>query len=230
MKTTIAIFALCAAMLSVSCAHNSFSPQDGDLIFCVSTDTPMSQAITSATSKDNGIQYDHVAIFATLDGIPSVIEATSKYGVRTVGWEEYLSQADQIGGKPGIDVMRITEEIDIDAAIKRALSFLGQDYDWYYLPSNGLMYCSELVYESFLRKDGSHLFTTIPMNFRDKDGNMPEFWTGLFAKHGKDVPEGKPGTNPNSMAGDPSLQLVFRYFGSEVSQAYETICKERGIQ
>lgn len=81
-----------------------------------------------------------------------------------------------------------------------------------------MMYCSELVYESFLRRDGSHLFTAIPMNFRDKDGNMPEFWTGLFAGLGRDVPEGEPGTNPNDMSRDPALQLVFRYFGDKIQQ------------
>lgn len=218
MKAARTILTLCAAMLTAACARNSFSPQDGDLIFCAGGDTQMSRAITSATLNDNDMQYDHVAIFANLDGIPSVIEASSKYGVRTVGWEEFLAQADKIGGKPGIDIMRIREDIDIDAAIERALSFMGQTYDWYYLPSNGMMYCSELVYESFLRRDGSHLFTAIPMNFRDKDGNMPEFWTGLFAGLGRDVPEGEPGTNPNDMSRDPALQLVFRYFGDKIQQ------------
>ena len=145
MKAARTILTLCAAMLTAACARNSFSPQNGDLIFCAGGDTPMSKAITSATLNDNDMQYDHVAIFANLDGIPSVIEATSKYGVRTVGWEEFLAQADKIDGKPGIDIMRIREDIDIDAAIERALSFMGQTYDWYYLPSNGMMYCSELV-------------------------------------------------------------------------------------
>ena len=107
MRPTIKILALCAAMMTAACARNTFSPQDGDLIFCAGGDTPMSKAITSATLNDNDIQYDHVAIFANLDGVPSVIEATSKYGVRTVGWEEYLAQADKIGGKPGIDIMQI---------------------------------------------------------------------------------------------------------------------------
>ena len=74
------------------------------------------------------------------------------------------------------------------------------------------MYCSELIYESFLRRDGSHLFTAIPMSFRDKDGNMPSFWVELFKGLGMDVPEGEPGTNPNDMSKDPVLRLVHRYF------------------
>lgn len=62
------------------------------------------------------------------------------------------------------------------------------------------MYCSELVYESYLNEDGSHIFNAIPMNFRASDGSMPEFWTSLFARLGSPVPEGMPGTNPNSIA------------------------------
>lgn len=74
------------------------------------------------------------------------------------------------------------------------------------------MYCSELIYESFLRRDGTHVFTAIPMSFRDKDGNMPEFWTELFKGLEMDVPEGEPGTNPNEMSKDAALKPVHRYF------------------
>ena len=214
-KLSTALYAIGLSLLLfilASCSRDGFVPRDGDLLFCLGDDSPMSEAITTSTSSDSGVRYDHVALFATIDGIPSVIEATSKSGVRVIDWEEFLSEARSVGGKPGIDVMRIGEDIDIEAAIGRALAFRGQGYDWYYLPSNGLMYCSELIYESFLRRDGTHLFTAIPMSFRDKDGNMPSFWLELFKGLGMDVPEGEPGTNPNDMSKDPVLRLVHRYF------------------
>ena len=207
----ICILTVCAAMLA-SCTQENFVPRDGDLLFCTSGNTAMSQAITTATRTRNHIQYDHVAVYANVDGVPSVIEASAQAGVCVVSWEEFIERADRIDGKPGIDVMRINEDVDIPAAIDKALSFKGQSYDWYYLPENGMMYCSELIYESFLRRDGSHLFTPAPMNFRDKDGNMPEFWEELFAGLGKEVPEGEPGTNPNDMSMEPVLTLVHRYF------------------
>ena len=47
---------------------------------------------------------------------------------------------------------------------------------------------------------------------RDKDGNMPEFWTELFKGLEMDVPEGEPGTNPNDMSKDAALKPVHRYF------------------
>ena len=164
-----------ATALLASCSQENFVPQDGDLLFCTSGNTAMSQAITTATRTRNHIQYDHVAVYANVDGVPSVIEASAQAGVCVVSWEEFLERADRIDGKPGIDVMRIQEDVDITAAIERALGFRGQEYDWHFLPSNGRMYCSELVYESFLRRDGSHVFTAVPMSFRDKDGNMRYF-------------------------------------------------------
>lgn len=210
-SSILAILGVVVSMGLTSCCRDGFVPRDGDLLFCIGGDSPMSDAITSSTSTSESVRYDHVAIFATLGGIPSVIEADPKYGVRVTDWEEFISQAQTVGGKPGIDVMRIQEDIDIDAAIGRALGFRGQGYDWYYLPSNGLMYCSELIYESFLRRDGTHVFTAIPMSFRDKDGNMPEFWTELFKGLEMDVPEGEPGTNPNDMSKDAALKPVHRY-------------------
>lgn len=206
------IAALSAAFVLQSCSRGGFVPQDGDLLFCIGCGSSMSEAITSSTSGSEIVRYDHVAIFATVEGVPSVIEADTGSGVRVIGWEEFISQAVTVGGKPGIDVMRIHEDVDIDAAIGRALGFRGQEYDWHYLPSNGRMYCSELVYESFLRRDGSHVFTAVPMSFRDKDGNIPEFWAELFSSLGMDIPEGEPGTNPNDMSKEKVLKTVHSYY------------------
>lgn len=74
------------------------------------------------------------------------------------------------------------------------------------------MYCSELVYESFLTDDYRHIFTANPMSFRDKDGQIPEFWGRLFSELGEPVPEGVPGTNPNDMAHDTIVKEVYRMF------------------
>ena len=77
---------------------------------------------------------------------------------------------------------------------------------------NGQLYCSELVWESYLAPDGSRLFPARPMNFRAADGTMPQFWVDLFAKLGEEIPEGIPGTNPNDMAHDPQLKEIARYY------------------
>lgn len=195
------------------CGETVFMPEDGDLLFCAVDTSAMSMAIGAATGKESmAVAYDHMAIFGVVDGVPSVIEASSRKGVAITPWDTFLSEASEINGKPAITVMRIKDGLCPEKVIARAMSFLGQPYDWYYLPSNGRMYCSELIYESYLDEAGRHIFQASPMNFRDRDGNMPQFWTDLFSGLGIPVPEGIPGTNPNDMSLSPLLEEVCRLF------------------
>ena len=46
------------------------------------------------------------------------------------------------------------------------------------------------------------------MNFKNKDGEMPEYWTWLFGLLGQPVPQGVPGTNPQMMLASPALEFV----------------------
>lgn len=192
---------------------NAFEYKDADLIFQVSGHSPFSEAITSATGSPDSLSYVHVGIIHLCpDGSLNVIEASPEVGVRELPLEEFLSESIKINGKPGVVIKRIKVDIPVSDIIRRAQSFLGQPYDWYYLPDNEMLYCSELIYESYLDENGEHIFTANPMNFRAPDGSMPEFWTNLYQKLGIDVPEGIPGTNPNDISRDPQLKEVYRFF------------------
>ena len=50
------------------------------------------------------------------------------------------------------------------------------------------------------------------MNFRNKDGEIPDFQKALFDKSGEKIPEGVPDTNPNDIFKDKRLQEIYRYF------------------
>ncbi len=216
-----------------------FVPQKGDLVFVVAGDSDFSGAISEATdgcdslSVDGvNVSYVHVGIVdVESDGAVFVVEANDQRGVCLTPWEEFLESAPRIGGRPGVTVMRVrdgvasaedgtqegsgaagTAHFNAGECVERAKSFIGQPYDWYYLPDNGRMYCSELVWEAFRLEGGSRIFTAAPMNFRAPDGSMPEFWTSLFDTLGVPVPEGVPGTNPNAMASDPALAVVYCFF------------------
>ena len=205
-------------LMAVSCTENGFVPRNGDLVFRVAGMSGAGQAIVSATAWGDSVKYEHVGIIEVAGNEVNVIEATGRGGVVRTPFDVFLSDSPEIGGRPGVTVMRVRiasvkgGAAMADSAVVNALGHLGEEYDWYYLHGNGRMYCSELVYESWLDSLGNHVFGCVPMNFRDVDGNMLEYWTELFGKLGRPVPEGEPGTNPNGMSKSSLLEQVHRYF------------------
>lgn len=196
----------------LSCTEYSFTPQNGDLLFCVASNSAMSDAIVESTVEYDEIAFDHVGIYDAASR--SVIEANPKSGVVQTPLSDFLASATQLNEAPGVIVMRVITCTtgEAEASVKRARNMIGLPYDWSFLPDNGKMYCSELIYECWRDSSGIFVFHTIPMSFRNEDGDMPDFWTELFERLGEPVPEGIPGTNPNDMAKEACLSEVFRYF------------------
>ena len=139
-------------------------------------------------------------------------EATSDGGVWVTALGDFLARSARIDGRPAVTVMRLRDTTGVAAAIERARKFIGQPYDYSFRPDNGKMYCSELVWESYLAPDGSRRFPARPMNFLAADGSLPRFWAELFAGLGEEIPQDIPGTNPNDMARDPQLKEVARCY------------------
>ena len=144
-------------------------------------------------------------------GIPQGLH-TSDGGVRVTALGDFLARSARIDGRPAVTVMRLRDTTGVAAAIERARKFIGQPYDYSFRPDNGKMYCSELVWESYLAPDGSRRFPARPMNFLAADGSLPRFWAELFAGLGEEIPQDIPGTNPNDMARDPQLKEVARCY------------------
>lgn len=205
------LFILPGLWIATSCTSR-YRPQAGDLLFVVAEESAFSQAIVTATAQRDSIKYSHVAIVSVYNGKPCVLEASGKEGVTRTDWLDFLQQAPTVGGKPGLVAMRVDIAFPLADALARAERHLGEAYDWLFLPDNGKMYCSELVYECFRHADGSPLFTAHPMNFRDADGHLPEFWKTLFEKAGEPIPEGVLGTNPNDLSKEDCLREVYRFF------------------
>ncbi|WP_418989153.1 YiiX/YebB-like N1pC/P60 family cysteine hydrolase [Alistipes sp.] len=203
---------ICILFSAVSCGRNLPDLRPGDLLFLAGKTSEMTGAITAATGKARQLNYSHVGIAVPAGGADSVLEATSDGGVRMTALADFLARAQRIEGRPAVVAMRLRDTTGVTAAVARAVTFLGQPYDYSFRPDNGQLYCSELVWESYLAPDGSRLFPARPMNFRAADGTMPQFWVDLFAKLGEEIPEGIPGTNPNDMAHDPQLKEIARYY------------------
>lgn len=200
------------AALSILGADNTVDLRNCDLLFQTDGQGAFSDAITGSTARDTAISVVHVAIVLVDDDAINVIEADPEAGVRIASLNDFLESSPKIDGHPGVVAMRLDIPFNQEETRRRALSHVGEDYDWWFMPKNGKMYCSELVSESFRDLQGSEVFKLLPMSFRQSDGTMPRFWIDLYAKLGVDVPEGCPGTNPNDMFRDPRLIEVGRYF------------------
>lgn len=194
--------------LFIICQVYAENLKTGDLIFHISGNSLFSQAISSATSIPDSIDFDHVGIIELIEEKAYIIEASPEAGVRKISLEKFLNENSGKKDSPTFIVKRLKKPIDFNKAIKLAYSHIGEDYDWWYLPENGKMYCSELVYECYLDSEGNKIFDATPMNFRAKDGTMPEFWKSLFDQINAPIPEGLPGTNPNDLSRSPLLRTV----------------------
>ena len=194
----------------LSYKNPTYQPKDCDLIFQVAEMTNYSKAITDATAQKDAVKIDHVGMVVITDGKPYVLEATSKTGVSMTTLKDFIKRSNG-----GYIVKRIKDTFNASAVIEKAKSHLGEPYDWSYRPDNGKMYCSELIYESFCREDGTKIFQARPMNFRNAEGEMPQFWIDLFAKLGEEIPEGVIGTNPNDMSKEEVLEEIYRELAEE---------------
>lgn len=182
----------------------------GDLIFVGEGKGDFSKAISESTGEEGDtVKFVHVGIIEVEEnGEVYVIEASPEEGVREIALEKFMEEVPKVNGEPIIAIKRITKDYPVSETIERAKSHLGEPYDWWYLKDNGKMYCSELVYESYIDEDGEYIFEAQPMNFRGPDGSMPQFWIELFDELKEPIPEGKPGTNPNDMGKSKFLKDI----------------------
>lgn len=174
-----------------------FGLQQGDLLFYRDT-AGMGAAVQRSTGE-----YTHVALVENVGDTVWIIDATQRYGVSRRPLLHGLGNEHPL---PDVYTLDNRVSVNIDSVLFRARAFIGQSYDDTFLPNNGKLYCSELIYECFRFSNGKHIFKTKPMNWRDKEGNLPEYWDKHFKELGMPVPEGVPGTNPWDLSQSPLLK------------------------
>lgn len=163
----------------------------GDLLF-VSDTSGMGQAVKESTGH-----YTHVAMVERVGDSLFLIDATQRHGVSRRPIEKTFAS------RMPVDIYRLTIAFDTVAIVAYAHTLLGRPYDNTFLPDNDAYYCSELIQAVF-----DTLFPSAPMNWRDNEGNLPEYWKKHFEEFGMDVPEGVPGTNPTDISQSPLLRKL----------------------
>lgn len=195
---------------------DSFELRNGDLLFSVGKgESELLKAIQNATSKNEEVPYSHVGIVAKEKGKFYVIEAETWSGVTKTPLDSFLQSVSTLEGKPVVAVGRLKPRYDyaIQHAVINARKYLGRKYDYAYDEENEDVYCSELVRFSFLDSNGNPLFAPLAMSFKNKaTGEVNPYWVEHFRKLNKEIPEGKPGTNPADMAKSEILDIVWKFW------------------
>lgn len=140
MKPIFVLFIMC--LLPFNAAHALATYQDGDIIFQESQSL-QSRAIKEVTNS----RWSHVGILFQHNGQWSVAEAVQP--VKMTPLNEWLDR----GKNHAFRVYRFRGLTDPQRRALRAQveGLLGQNYDIYFEWSDTLIYCSELVYKTFLK-------------------------------------------------------------------------------
>lgn len=221
MKKLLLLNCLVLSVLTVlSCQKTTVSPAEprietGDLLFVgIPMDywaEDMASAIADATAAGDTVNWIHTALLEVDEaGSVWVIDATLAHGVDRHPIDTLYKdfKLDKEDAHETLRVMRLKDNSDAARFIEQAKALLGEEYDVYFKPDNGRHYCTEIVSDIYVDAYGKPLFETIPMNFLNKEGEMPPYWTKLFALLDEEVPQGVPGTNPQMMIASPQLVFV----------------------
>jgi hypothetical protein len=179
--------------------------QSGDLLFREKSSENISEAIDRVTQTSGATHFSHVGLVEVTDTGVVVLHAYPEGGTCIVSLNGFLHPK---GDSVRVIAYRLKEEGQkaIPAAIRKAHSMLGKPYNFSYILSDTAHYCSEFIYLAFATDS---VFKLEPMTFKDPEtGNFPAAWVEYYQKMGIEIPEGKPGCNPNGLAASEKLDRL----------------------
>ncbi|MDR2813943.1 MAG: hypothetical protein LBB79_04730 [Prevotellaceae bacterium] len=192
-------------LLHYGCSNASHCGlQVGDLLF-QSGNGSLSRAIKEVTKGADGRSFSHVGMVAADSG-------GRLWVVEAAGGGVQLTPVDSFTRRGAVAAAgRVKEAYKplIPDAVAFAVRQTGTPYDSAYLYSNGMYYCSELIYDAFLYANcGTPFFSLEPMTFKvPATGEFSAGWTAHYEKLHIPVPEGEPGCNPGGLSRSEKIEL-----------------------
>lgn len=198
----LSVVSLCSMAQTAAPTYGLSLLREGDLFFCVSA---ADNNITRVTHGLHGARIDHVGIVHRSADSLLVLEAVHQ-GVVLTPIDSFLKRRDTL-----VFASRLRDTTGVHRSVQRALRYVGRPYDFFFMPDDSAMYCSELVQKSYIDAQGRQLFPPIPMSFHDDSGKITPYWRDYYGRHGLAVPEGAPGSNPGQLSRSPQLEVVFDF-------------------
>ena len=192
-----------------------FVPETGDLLFQDLDCGDICDAIETVTTGFDGANFSHVGIVARDSSNRVIVIEAMSGGVQAVPLNNFLDRSFDAHGRPKVAAGRLKKPYRnlIPPALKQARELKGKPYDKLFVIGNDAYYCSELIYEIFLRANNNKpIFTLHPMTSKDPQTQVIlPVWRDYFTKLGAAVPEGQPGINPGGISRSPFLTIVHLY-------------------
>jgi len=195
--------------------EEEFTLKDGDFLFQDLDSSPLCDAIENVTPGFNNMNFSHVGIVSIINGTPMVYEAYPP-SVQLIDLKVFLNRSLDINNKPKVIVGRLKKEYrkSIESAIVFIENKVGTKYDEFFLYENNQFYCSELLYDAFLKDS---IFELRPMTYKYQNSNeFQKQWIDHFKKLDSEIPQGRLGINPGIMSISEKIEIV-QIFG-EVSK------------
>jgi len=200
---------------SVLKEERGFALREGDLLFQDLDCGSLCDAIEKVTTGYHGANFSHVGIVAKDDNGNFVVFEAVQNGVQAAELQSFLDRSFDVNGRPKVVVGRLKRRYRylIPSALKQARHFKAKPYDRVFAIGNESYYCSELIYEIFLRaNDNNPVFTLQPMTFNDPEtGTVFPAWKEYFSRLDVSIPQDRPGINPGGISRSPVLTIIYAY-------------------
>ena len=180
--------------------------QNGDLIFVEAKQENLSGAINRVTQRSKTENFDHIGIIEISEDGIFILHASSKQGSNRQPFNEFYEKNSESNQQMIVYRLKKAYRNSVEPAIAKAKTLLGKPYNWSYVLNEESYYCSDFVERAFRE---SLIFEHIPMNFKNlKTNGIDDFWTDFYQKIEMEVPQDKPGTNPNQLASSKKLSRI----------------------
>jgi uncharacterized protein YycO len=127
-----------------------YTYEEGDLWFQDLDCGEFCDAIEKVTQGVNGAKFSHMGLLVKHQGEWGLLEAVSA-GVVITNVPDFLKRSKDKNGNPKVVAARMNKElVSVQRAVNRALSYVGRPYDDVFDLNNEGLYCSELIYFSFI--------------------------------------------------------------------------------
>lgn len=190
----------------------AFELKEGDILFQDIDCGDYCESIETVTQGYKGADLSHCGIVVKQNNGNFVIEAISK-GVVLTPIDTFLNRAFDEQGNPKVLVGRVNQSqvLNLNAVVSKAKSYLGRPYDAIYTLNDSSLYCSELVYFSYLNS-GKPIFSPNPMTFKPLNSDSTfVLWATYFNELNVEIPEGKLGLNPGGISKSSVIDIVHAY-------------------